>query len=469
MFVSPLPLFPSSASMFSSLLAASKQFVADVQFTVNAVLEDEKKEYAAEQEKVAAKQREQAAEQERLNKGAVPLWTIWQPEKRHLEPDLQKKLLKLSKDRRTFLAPTPDHTAFPFTLSSAQPFALSALRLDVSLERARFLLVPRKMSEEGFWRAYFYRVENTREQMKVEAILRIPEEEAIKRQQEIKSKLGAAAVALPASAVSKPVSSSTTTASSSTKPVAHKDDDDDIDHELNQYLNEVLSDEDENDEPNIDDATSSTTVAASSTSVLLPIAPTTHLGDTVPASAIPQSVAATGVAAPVMTNSAPVEPSKPAASAAPATLASLSVPTVAPGTATTTTITTAIVTPSTATKPAAVAQSADSAKPQATVAAGLSTVSAPVTASIPAARPTVSQAPPKPAAVSVPAPSVAAVPAAASPLDDNDEEDLAELENMLQDVGLSTKSSSTRVIATQAHDDLDDARLAELENELDTP
>jgi hypothetical protein len=63
---------------------------------VKSVLEDEQKEYEAEQAKLAAKREAQAEAQRKRDRQAVPLWTIWQADKRQLETGLQQKILKLA-------------------------------------------------------------------------------------------------------------------------------------------------------------------------------------------------------------------------------------------------------------------------------------------------------------------------------------------------------------------------------------
>lgn len=172
--------------MLSGFLASSKSFLADVHSTVLSVLDDEKAAYEAEKARMEA-QRAAAASQtakERSREG-VALWSVWGTSgaaaAKEREKELQAKILKLSLDRRTFLAPAPDESAFAFSFESAWPLAQFALRLDPKLERARFLLVPRKLTEQQFWRNYLYRVESIRHTAKVDSIFDMPEEEAQRR------------------------------------------------------------------------------------------------------------------------------------------------------------------------------------------------------------------------------------------------------------------------------------------------
>ena len=64
------------SSFASSLSSSLKGFVADVQFTVNAVLEDEKKQYEAEKERLEKKKKEKEEAEKKSQSKAVPLWTV---------------------------------------------------------------------------------------------------------------------------------------------------------------------------------------------------------------------------------------------------------------------------------------------------------------------------------------------------------------------------------------------------------
>lgn len=196
--------------MFAGFLASSKSFLADVQSTVSAVLEDEKAQYEAEKARIAQQRadKEAQANKEKSREG-VALWSVWgtgaaaargaaaastaspaspstaaATSNVALEKELQSKILKLSSDRRTFLSPAPDSSAFEFHFESSWPLAQFALRSDAKLERARFLLVPRKVSEQVFWRNYLYRVECIRRTAKVQSIFDMPEEEVTRRKQQ---------------------------------------------------------------------------------------------------------------------------------------------------------------------------------------------------------------------------------------------------------------------------------------------
>lgn len=52
----------------------------------------------------------------------------------------------------------PSDTNFQFDLDAFFPAAMAALREDPRLDQLRFRLVPTQISEERFWRNYFYRI-----------------------------------------------------------------------------------------------------------------------------------------------------------------------------------------------------------------------------------------------------------------------------------------------------------------------
>ncbi|VDK68496.1 unnamed protein product [Litomosoides sigmodontis] len=68
----------------------------------------------------------------------------------------KKHILSLSLDARNFTRDPPSETNFDFT--QMQSVAAVLLKNDPNLRKIRFQLVPKKLTEERFWRNYFYRV-----------------------------------------------------------------------------------------------------------------------------------------------------------------------------------------------------------------------------------------------------------------------------------------------------------------------
>lgn len=84
---------------------------------------------------------------------AVPPW-VGCPN----EESLKEECLSLSTDRRNFVRAPPAGVEFNFEFEVTYPVAQAILAEDPNLEKMRFELVPKVISEENFWRNYFYRV-----------------------------------------------------------------------------------------------------------------------------------------------------------------------------------------------------------------------------------------------------------------------------------------------------------------------
>uniref|UniRef100_A0AAG5CPK1 BSD domain-containing protein n=1 Tax=Anopheles atroparvus TaxID=41427 RepID=A0AAG5CPK1_ANOAO len=74
------------------------------------------------------------------------------------EGKIKEEILSLSADRRNFVRAPPAGVEFDFDYDSSYPIALAIMNDDKELEKMRFELVPKIITEENFWRNYFYRV-----------------------------------------------------------------------------------------------------------------------------------------------------------------------------------------------------------------------------------------------------------------------------------------------------------------------
>lgn len=83
----------------------------------------------------------------------VPPWVGY-----HEETSMKRQILALSLDERNFLRSPPTGVDFVFNFDHKMPIAMATLKEDENLEKMRFQLVPKKITEEIFWRNYFYRV-----------------------------------------------------------------------------------------------------------------------------------------------------------------------------------------------------------------------------------------------------------------------------------------------------------------------
>ncbi|XP_022914917.1 synapse-associated protein of 47 kDa isoform X2 [Onthophagus taurus] len=71
---------------------------------------------------------------------------------------LKEECLTLSTDRRNFVRSPPAGVDFTFDYEVSYPIAMAIMEQDPNLEKMRYDLVPKNISEENFWRNYFYRV-----------------------------------------------------------------------------------------------------------------------------------------------------------------------------------------------------------------------------------------------------------------------------------------------------------------------
>ena len=94
----------------------------------------------------------QEKEARRIDDG-VPPWVGY-----HEESSMKRQILALSLDERNFLRNPPSGVDFVFDIGQKMPIAMATLKEDGNLEKMRFQLVPKKITEEMFWRNYFYRV-----------------------------------------------------------------------------------------------------------------------------------------------------------------------------------------------------------------------------------------------------------------------------------------------------------------------
>ncbi|XP_076237637.1 synapse-associated protein 47kD isoform X2 [Calliopsis andreniformis] len=86
------------------------------------------------------------------------------------EDVLREECLSLSTDQRNFLRPPPEGVDFTWDFEAVQPMAQATLALDPNLQNMRFQLVPKVISEENFWRNYFYRVSVLRQSHELNAM-----------------------------------------------------------------------------------------------------------------------------------------------------------------------------------------------------------------------------------------------------------------------------------------------------------
>ncbi|KAL2087755.1 hypothetical protein ACEWY4_016583 [Coilia grayii] len=71
---------------------------------------------------------------------------------------IQQQILALSVDRKNFICDPPGEVQFHFEYEEMYPVAMVMLEEDELLSQMRFALVPKHVTEDRFWRNYFYRL-----------------------------------------------------------------------------------------------------------------------------------------------------------------------------------------------------------------------------------------------------------------------------------------------------------------------
>jgi hypothetical protein len=96
---------------------------------------------------------------------SVPPWVGYNEEEQ-----LKAQILEISSDSRNVLREPPPEVEFPFDYPRAAPVAMVMLKEDSRLQKLRFDLVPKKVSEETFWRNYFYRVSLIKQSVQISTL-----------------------------------------------------------------------------------------------------------------------------------------------------------------------------------------------------------------------------------------------------------------------------------------------------------
>jgi len=103
--------------------------------------------------------------QQRREEAAVPPWVGYVEEE-----EMKKQILELSKEKRNFLRSPPPGANYHFEMAAVYPVAMATLEIDENLKQMRFDLVPKQVTEEGFWCNYFYRVSLIKQSTQLSAL-----------------------------------------------------------------------------------------------------------------------------------------------------------------------------------------------------------------------------------------------------------------------------------------------------------
>ncbi|KFD46344.1 hypothetical protein M514_12760 [Trichuris suis] len=145
--------FPSFSTLLCNLKSGTEEIIAGanklIKGTENVLwTKTALSKFLLEQQKFIE---QQSAEQ--IVAQAVPPWTGCKD-----EYSIKRQCLSLSSVEDNLLREPPAGCDFSFDFSSYLPQAVGALEADPNLQQLRFTLVPKKISEETFWRNYFFRV-----------------------------------------------------------------------------------------------------------------------------------------------------------------------------------------------------------------------------------------------------------------------------------------------------------------------
>eukprot|EP00050_Salpingoeca_kvevrii_P006687 m.290962 g.290962 ORF g.290962 m.290962 type:complete len:383 (+) comp12383_c0_seq1:181-1329(+) len=152
-------------SMFDNVKELGNKLRTELDSVVNVVNDKALGEFNREQQAfVRSKNRQRGS--------AVPPWVGYED-----ADSLREQILALSKDQRNFLRdPPPGATQYTFDFEHYYPIAMATLQEDPRLQEMRFELVPKQVTEEHFWRNYFYRVSLLKQSSQLSAMSAPPTE-----------------------------------------------------------------------------------------------------------------------------------------------------------------------------------------------------------------------------------------------------------------------------------------------------
>ena len=92
--------------------------------------------------------------------------------------EIKTQILEISSSRRNLLREPPPGSTFQLSLDNCFGQAMLMLSEDSRLKQIRFVLVPTQISEEAFWRNYFYRVHLIKQSVQLGTLKREEKETA---------------------------------------------------------------------------------------------------------------------------------------------------------------------------------------------------------------------------------------------------------------------------------------------------
>jgi len=131
-------------------------FFASVGDMVSTIIEQEKNFYTNEQ-KIIAEKKERKLKSTQNSIGAP--WENLPTEDTKIKEQVTLRILEIAKHQRNILDVPPDVISiFPFRMEKYVEMAKQTLDKDPQLAKLRYAIVPKYLTENNFWRNYFYRV-----------------------------------------------------------------------------------------------------------------------------------------------------------------------------------------------------------------------------------------------------------------------------------------------------------------------
>ena len=139
----------SSASSVATALSSTLEFTKDAL-----------KQMEAEADLEAARLHARVAAEAELRSTSIPPWQTLSEQFAILEDELKVRILRISRDQGNFTQERARTQVVrqASVLPGCLPMANAAIAADPTLGELRFRLVPGRLSEEEFWRCYFWHV-----------------------------------------------------------------------------------------------------------------------------------------------------------------------------------------------------------------------------------------------------------------------------------------------------------------------
>lgn len=163
---------------FSDFASKLKDTALNLKSTLDQTLKEAQHDFERqEQENEERKKQERQAKE----KAVISMWRVSSEDRSILEEELKQRIMKISQELKPLFQDVP-RKEFPLDVQASTPYAMKAIADDPQIQKAHFKLVPLKMTDERFWRRYFFLVQKHRKDLHVEPIdfpMLAPEQAAI--------------------------------------------------------------------------------------------------------------------------------------------------------------------------------------------------------------------------------------------------------------------------------------------------